>query len=260
MRTYAVIVIMLLVVLYACKHEVVKPPVAGNPDSTGTGTGGSGGGTGGGGTGGGGTGNGGGSGGGTGGTTTFTFDSTILPIFQQNCATSGCHDANTAEKDYVLDSYANIVRKGIDAGDADGSKIYRFITETDPQKIMPPPPKAPLSATQIALIKQWIDAGATQTWTTGTSTGCNLTNITYSGNIKPIINANCISCHSGSNPSGGLDYTTHAGLSAVATSGQLVGAINHAAGFSPMPRGAAKLDACTIQQITKWVNDGAPNN
>ena len=273
MKTYTVLVIMLLVIVYACKHEVVKPPAAGNPDSTGTGTGGTGGGTGGGGTGGGTGGSGGGTGGGTGGGSNLVcFDSTILPIFTTNCAKSGCHNAASSQKGYVFDSYANIIRKDIKPGNADDSKVYKMIMEDDDDKVMPPPPNNRLTAAQKALIKRWIDEGAKNTacgtgsggGTGGGGTGggstCNLTNITYSGTVKPVIDAKCVSCHSGTNPAGGLNYTTHAGLAAVATNGRLVGAINHAAGFEPMPRNAAKLDDCTIQQITKWVNEGAPNN
>ena len=53
------------------------------------------------------------------------FESNVLPIFQSSCARSGCHDATTREEDYVLDSYANIVKRGIKPGDANESKLYK---------------------------------------------------------------------------------------------------------------------------------------
>jgi hypothetical protein len=89
---------------------------------------------------------------------------------------------------------------------------------------------------------------------------CDTTNVTLSLTIRPILNNNCIVCHSGASPAGGLDYENYNDLFAVASDGRLVGAINHLPGFEPMPRFAPKLPACDIMKIEKWVNDGALNN
>ena len=45
--------------------------------------------------------------------TGICFKRDILPIFNSNCAVSGCHNKTKAEEGYILDSYQNIVRKGI---------------------------------------------------------------------------------------------------------------------------------------------------
>ena len=45
-----------------------------------------------------------------GGTNGVCFQNQILPLFQSNCAKSGCHDAASQLDGYVFDSYANIVR------------------------------------------------------------------------------------------------------------------------------------------------------
>jgi hypothetical protein len=37
-------------------------------------------------------------------------------------------------------------------------------------------------------------------------------------------------------------------------------AINHSAGYSPMPKGGNKLPACQIAKVRRWVAAGAPNN
>ncbi len=89
---------------------------------------------------------------------------------------------------------------------------------------------------------------------------CDTTNVTLSLTILPILNNNCIVCHSGASPAGGLDYENYSDLFSVANDGRLVGAINHLDGFEPMPRFAPKLPACEIMKIEKWVNDGALNN
>jgi hypothetical protein len=42
--------------------------------------------------------------------------------------------------------------------------------------------------------------------------------------------------------------------------GRLLGSIQHASGFSPMPEGSAKMNACNITKIRKWIQAGALNN
>jgi cytochrome c553 len=93
----------------------------------------------------------------------------------------------------------------------------------------------------------------------GSST-CNSTNMTYSANIKPILQNNCFSCHGNGLSENGINFDTYAGVKAVADNGKLIGAITHASGFSPMPQGGAKLSDCDINKIKDWINRGAQNN
>ena len=89
---------------------------------------------------------------------------------------------------------------------------------------------------------------------------CDTTAVTFVHTIKPILNRDCIVCHSGPSPANGLDYEKYVDVMTVALDGRLVGAINHRQGFEPMPRFAPKLEPCDISKIEKWVNEGAPNN
>lgn len=232
MRKYVVIASFLITLVYACKHDVVNPPATG------------------------------GSGGGgvilPPGTTAICFESEILPIFTSSCAKSGCHNTASAQDGYVLNNYANIIKKGIKPGNATGSKIYEVIMETDPGKRMPQPPAAPLTATQKDLIKRWINEGAKNT--TNCSNTCDTTMFTYLAIVKPILDANCIGCHTGAGSPRNVDVSTYATTRVVALNGKLVGSISHAPGFIAMPQGAAKLIDCKIIQIRKWVQAGAPNN
>lgn len=84
---------------------------------------------------------------------------------------------------------------------------------------------------------------------------CDSANVTYPGTVVPILNTYCISCHSGGQPSGGLDFTDYSDLAFVAESGSLVGSMKHLAGYSPMPKDANKLSACEIALVEKWVSD-----
>lgn len=86
------------------------------------------------------------------------FTEQVLPIFQNSCGTSGCHDAKTAEEGYVFTDYAGIM-KSITPGNADKSKAYKAITSN--LEIMPP--DNPLPQDKRTLIRLWIEQGAKET-------------------------------------------------------------------------------------------------
>lgn len=233
MRNKSFIIIAIIAVLFACKHEIINPIT--DP------------------------GNGGGDGGGNNGggnDSIACFEGDVLPIFISNCAQSGCHDSRSHQDGYVLDSWENIVRKGIKPGDADGSKIYQAMIATDEDR-MPPPPNAPLTNDQTEMVKRWINEGAKNTTN---CTGCDTTNFSYAGAIAPILSLNCVGCHNTNNAGGGIDLSIYSGVQEVALNGRLVGSVTWASGFSKMPQGGNQLSDCNITQITKWVNDGAKNN
>lgn len=189
------------------------------------------------------------------------FETEILPILRSNCAKSGCHDAITREEDIVLDSYANVMASDvIDPFDLDGSDLFEVITESDLDDRMPPLPNQGLNADQISKIATWILQGAEDLQCDANPTGCDTINVTYSGFVSPLLTTNCVGCHSGGAPSGGITLNTYEGVRTVAMNGRLYGAISHSAGYQPMPRGSAKLPQCTIDKINAWIHDGAPNN
>ena len=192
-----------------------------------------------------------------GGTNEVCFQTQILPLFQSNCAKSGCHDAASQQDGYVFDSYANIIKKGILPGNATNSEVYEVLFETGNKK-MPQPPNPDLTTEQKSLIGRWINEGAKNTVNCGSV--CDTTKFKYGADISLIIGTYCLGCHSGTAPSGGINMSTYSGVFTVANNGRLVNAVSHAPGYSAMPKNAAKLSSCQITQITKWVNAGAPNN
>lgn len=231
-----------VVTIFACKHQLPTPLP---PPTTG----------------------GGGSGGGTG-STLICFESEILPLFQTNCAKSGCHDASSHKEGLVLDSYANLFKKdgrtttgNIRPFDPDHSKLYKVLYESGNDR-MPPPPNPDLTVTQKNLIARWINEGAQNT--TNCSAACDSNSFKFAANILPIMQNHCTGCHSATNPPNGVNLTTYAGVKAAATTGVapgiLVGTVQQLVGYSPMPKGSGKLSACEIAQIRKWVNAGSPNN
>jgi mono/diheme cytochrome c family protein len=87
------------------------------------------------------------------------------------------------------------------------------------------------------------------------TTLCDTSGVTYPGTVYPILQQYCISCHSGTPPSGGLDFTVYSQLAFVAENGALLGAIKHLQGYSPMPQNGNPLDSCKIRQIEIWIRD-----
>lgn len=93
------------------------------------------------------------------------------------------------------------------------------------------------------------------------STDCDVSNISYSKDIKPILNISCniSGCHN-TNSTQTFSLEKFDEVKAEAESGLLLKSINHEAGVSPMPKNVSKLTDCHINKITAWVNAGTPNN
>lgn len=94
------------------------------------------------------------------------FNRDILPILSDNCFTCHGPDANRRMASLRLDTKEGIFadRGGYQVvvpKNSGGSKLYRKISSNDDSFRMPPPTaNRKLSATQIELIKRWIDEGA----------------------------------------------------------------------------------------------------
>ena len=237
---YLFLAFTLLAFVQACKHDPISP----NPQPGGGGTGGS--------------------GGTTGGNVscspdTAYFKQQVSPILISNCALSGCHDAGTRQDGVQLTDYNSIISTGdVRPGRPSDSEIWEKINETDPTERMPPMPRNPLSQEQKNIIYKWILQGAKNN--SCETSVCDTSNISYSVNIKNIVAGKCQGCHSSSAASGGIDLSTYTGVKSKVTDGRLWGAVNHLAGFSPMPKGGTKLSDCELGQIKKWMDAGAPNN
>jgi len=194
---------------------------------------------------------------------TLYFEQDVLPILIGNCATSGCHDATTAADGIILNNYTNVIGTGsVTPFDLDDSDLYEDITETDPDKIMPPPPNAPLSTEQINMIAKWIQQGAQNlTCDTGTApTTCQTVNISYESYIVPLLQTHCMGCHSAASASGGIVLAGYANVNTYAMNGRLYGSVARLNGFSAMPQGQGQLPDCDIAKLKSWIDDGAQNN
>ena len=191
------------------------------------------------------------------------FDQQILPILKGNCAQSGCHDANTAQNNVILENYMDVLSSDkITAGDLEESKIYERITEDDPDKQMPPLPANKLTDDQISLIAQWILEGGQNIECAFdiTSITCNIDDVSFKQIIEPAINNNCRTCHSGNSPQANISLDSYELIKEFSVNGNLLAAISWDVGFPNMPQGGEQLDSCLIAQFVTWIGMGAPNN
>lgn len=199
-----------------------------------------------------------GSGGGNG-TDSICFAQHILPLFISNCAMASCHDGLSQTEDdlYALNNYSTI-RSHVVPGSPSNSDVYRAVNGLG-EDFMPPPPKSPLTATQKELLRKWISDGALNSDCPDATCDTSGT-ISFTSQIKPVIDNYCVSCHNSSVISGGVNLNGYAQVSLYASTIRngtpvLVGVINQITGFKAMPP-SIKLDACTIRTIELWIDQG----
>ena len=81
--------------------------------------------------------------------------------------------------------------------------------------------------------------------------------ITYNDHVASIMNNNCITCHSGSGPSGGFGLATYTEVLNAAQNRPLVERINDA--DNPMPQSGI-MNQGNRSLIERWINDGHLEN
>jgi len=105
-----------------------------------------------------------------------------------------------------------------------------------PEPVIPPPPD-----TAIIITCDTINA------------------ITYNNFVKNILETRCTAfsdCH-GTDAPPGFDYTTYAVIKSKVDSGKFQERVLNLREMPEVPP-SDSLDACTLLQLQKWVNDGAP--
>lgn len=187
---------------------------------------------------------------------TIYFVNDIQPLINATCATSGCHDNQSAEDGVILTSYKNIIQKGdIKPFRPDDSELYEVLFE-DGDDLMPPSPQSPLTNAQKEMIRKWILQGARNN---ECIEDCNTEFVSFSSDISTIISNNCTSCHSGAEPKAGIRLSNFSEIAAIASSGQMMNVLTASGGAPQMPPSGV-MSPCNIDKINKWIEDGTPNN
>ena len=95
------------------------------------------------------------------------FSGKIAPLFEEHCV--DCHAADDPEGELSLETFGSLLKggkngKAITPGNAQDSLLVKFLEgrsgKEGKNKFMPPGKKEHLKPEEIALIRQWIDAGA----------------------------------------------------------------------------------------------------
>ena len=92
----------------------------------------------------------------------ITYEDDVLPIFRDNCLK--CHNPDKLKGDLDLTSFSSAIKGGgsgatLNAGDPEGSQLYKSVTHTDEPSM---PPKSKLADREIGIIRQWIEGGLLQ--------------------------------------------------------------------------------------------------
>ncbi|MDF2436394.1 MAG: hypothetical protein K0Q95_770 [Bacteroidota bacterium] len=93
------------------------------------------------------------------------------------------------------------------------------------------------------------------TATTAKRTDCTNTAYTYTADIKPLMDQNCVRCHN-TNMKAGYNLGDIASVKKAGSNGYLLGTIKHESGFMAMPAHAEKMDQASIDKIECWINTG----
>lgn len=172
---------------------------------------------------------------------TLCFQRDILPIFHSNCAMAKCHDAITHKDGYTLLNYSGVM-KGVKAGNATQSKLYRVVNENE----MPPDWRLPDSLK--ARIRTWITQGALNN--DCSNLGCDSTILTAAKAIRPFVNVNCLGCHSATTANGGILLETDQQLEE--QKDLIACAVMHSDGCKAMPPNNVKVTQCELSQVRVW--------
>ena len=184
---------------------------------------------------------------------TVDFKNEVLPLIAGKCAMPGCHNSPNGEDGVVLDAYAKILME-VTPGRPNNSELWESITETDPDKMMPPPGYPQLTPAEKELIRQWILQGAKETDCAGNV--CDTAVVPSFAEANTIIQAQCVGCHAYPNVSGTVMLDSYLGIKNAVENNNLLGALK-GVGSSQMPPSGA-MNACNQRKIARWVAAGMP--
>lgn len=94
--------------------------------------------------------------------------------------------------------------------------------------------------------------------TLGAPFDCDTFDTTYGMDILPLVSDHCQGCHSGSTPSAGLAFETHADIALFAEI--MVERMDKPEGDPLLMPQSGKLDSCSIARFHAWIEAGKPNN
>ncbi len=194
------------------------------------------------------------------------FEARVLPIFQASCVP--CHGPALKTRELDLSTFAGVTKGGEDGpvvtpGKPQESRLYEMV-----EKGTMPKGGKPLTPSQIASIREWIEGGAQSGLATPPPSAGPVTE----DDVLPILLLRCSPCHGPGRQEGGLALHTRAAILKGGKSGQAMvpgkpeGSLivqKLRSGEMPPKLG---LDEISTKRITKpeidrvvaWIAQGAP--
>ena len=187
------------------------------------------------------------------------FESEILPIMVSNCGNTTCHNSIDREEGLDYTTFEGIV-KSVNLSKPTESELIEYLRAEEADEIMPPAPQNPLKQAQINLLIQWIEEGAQNTVVCSKLSCENISEVSFSKDVLPILENNCQGCHSTNAASANYAYDTYDQVLKSVNDGSLAGTIQHLPNWDAMPRNRDKMSACEIDHVLIWIGEGALDN
>lgn len=202
------------------------------------------------------------------------FTTEVYPIFKESCLS--CHGPDKQKGKYRMDTKQGAFKvtedhgPAIQAGKSEASAIIHMVCGLIDEMLMPPPSDKPgqsekLTATQVGILRAWIDQGAE--WPDGPIRDV-VQQVTFAADIGPLFQASCGACHAGAGAKGGFSIETAASvLKGGSNYGAVVTASNTAKSSLltiiegkdedlPHPEKHA-LQPKEVKRVRTWIEQGA---
>jgi len=91
-------------------------------------------------------------------------------------------------------------------------------------------------------------------------TACDTSAVSYSQQVLPFLQAQCLGCHNARDQQGNVDLEGYERVIHYVNNGSLYGSVAHEPGFSPMPPTGQQVADCDLQHLRLWIDAGAKND
>jgi hypothetical protein len=193
------------------------------------------------------------------------FEKDVLPIFQNSCSMTGCHDGQ-GESKLILDNYTSISHNVVPYN-PDASSLYQAIISSKGENKMPPDKPLPIESRTV--IRLWIEQGAWQTTCVDSSTidpGYINTRACFSRDILPVLISNCAitGCHDAITHKEGYVFTSYTSVMKAVSPGnpggsKLYNVLNRSGEEKMPPSPYPSLSSEAKDSIAAWIRYGALN-
>jgi mono/diheme cytochrome c family protein len=192
------------------------------------------------------------------------FEREVLPVFQNSCGITGCHDGS-GESGYVLTDYYGISHSVV-SGKPYESPVYKAIIAKTGESRMPP--DKPLTFASRMIIRLWIEQGAGLTTcpdTTSQPPEYVNPRACFSRDILPVLISSCAmtGCHDAITHKEGYIFAGYTTTLKAVTPGnpaasKLYQVITTTDGEERMPPAPmSRLTSAQIDSIAAWIRYGA---